>query len=107
MIDAGRLVEEVTIQSLTETRDSYGGVTQAWATFASVWARVVTSKGDEAIRAVAEQAQRTVRFQVRWLSGVLPSMRIVWQSKNYDIREVDDSLRHRGELWITATARMD
>ena len=81
-------------------------MTQTWATFASVWARVVSAKGDEALRAAAEQAQQAVRFQLRWLTGVTPAMRITWQSRTYDIREVDDSLRHRGELWITAVAKV-
>ena len=103
---AGLLRERVTIESVTETRDAFGGVVQSWSTFATVWARVVSAKGDEAIRAAAEQAQHAVRFQLRWLDGVTPAMRLAWDGRTYDIRDVDESLRHRGELWITAVAKV-
>lgn len=107
MIRTGELREQITIQSLTESRDAVGGVVQGWATFSAPWARVVSMKGDEALRATADQAQHAVRFQMHHLAGVTTAMRLVWAGRNYDIREVDDSLRHQGELWITAVGRLD
>ena len=63
-------------------------------------------KGDEALRAAADQAQHAVRFQLRYRAGVTPAMRLTWAGRTYDIREVDDSLRHQGELWLTAVAKV-
>jgi SPP1 family predicted phage head-tail adaptor len=106
VIRTGELREQIVIERPTPSRDAYGGQIEAWSTFASPWARVVTMKGDEALRAASDQAQHAVRFQLHHLAGVTPAMRIVWQGRTYDIREVDDSLRHQGELWITAVAKV-
>lgn len=106
MIRTGELREQVLIEAPTETRDAFGGVVTTWATFAEPWARVVTMTGQEALRATAMQAQHAVRFQMHWLPGVLPAMRLSWDGRLYDIREIDTSRRHHGELWLTATAKV-
>ena len=46
-MEAGQLRHRVTIQQATETTDGFGGVTQAWATFATVWAAVEPLTGRE------------------------------------------------------------
>lgn len=105
MIAAGALDQTVVIESLTVSQDSYGGPVETWATFATVRARAVSQKGDEGFAAARVNARRTVKFQLRWLAGVEPTMRLTWRGDVYDIADVDETLRRSGELWLTATAR--
>lgn len=106
MIAAGALDQRVVIESPTVTQDALGGEARSWATFATAWARAVSQKGDESFAVARENARRTVRFKLRWLAGVKPTMRITWNGDVFDIADVDESLRRAGELWITATARV-
>ena len=107
MISAGELDKQIRIEQLTTERDAAGGVKEVWTTFASPWVKVVSSKGAESFEAARTNAKRTVKFKMRWRSGVLPTMRVVWNDQHYDIFEVDDSKRREGELWITATAQVN
>lgn len=105
MIAAGELDQRVVIETPTKNTDSdYGGTTLGWATFAEVWARAISQKGDESFAAARVNARRTMKFKLRWLDGVTPAMRLTWRGDVYNIAEVDESLRRNGELWITATA---
>lgn len=106
MIRAGALREVVTLQRPVETRDAAGGVVTTWQTIDTLPAAVITMRGQEALRAAAMQADHVVRFQLRWRDGVTPAMRLLWAGREYDIRDLDESLRDRGELWITAAARV-
>jgi len=109
-IRAGGLKERIAIEAPTRVCDSTGGeASVTWAVMTAtplIWAAVTKSRGEEGFRAAALQSLRTVKFLVRYLAGVTPDMRVVWQGQNYDIFDVDESRRHRGELWILATAKV-
>ena len=107
MIRAGDLREIVSILEPVETRDAFGGVVTTWQEIENCWARVVTQKGDEALRAASTDSRATVRIQMRYRPGITAQMRLMWNGREYDVRDVDDSLRQRGELWLTlvGTAR--
>lgn len=106
MINAGALDQTIVIESLTPTQDSLGGTVMAWAAFATVRARAVSQKGAESFAAAQTAAKRTVKFQMRWLAGVAPTMRVTWRGDVYDIFDIDETMRRQGELWITATAQV-
>jgi len=101
MIRAGDLREVVTILERVEARDGFGAVVTSWVEVAQVWARIVTQKGDEALRAAATDARSTVRVQMRYRHDLTPQMRMAWNGREYDVRDIDDSLKHRGEIWVT------
>ncbi len=86
----GKLRHRVTIQSLAVTQDAFGGQTNTWSTFqASVPCSIEPLSGREYLTAAADQAQVTAKATIRYLSGVLPTMRIVTaDSETYVIRAV-------------------
>lgn len=106
-IQAGELDQEIVIESPATVTDDYGGSSVTWSTFASVWARAFAEKGNEAFETVRLDATQSVRFKLRYLSGVKNTFRIVWRGDNYDIKQVDESGERKGELWITATAERE
>lgn len=100
---AGTLDQRVKIESKVEARDAEGGVTESWATFDTVWAKVIGIGGREFFDAAAVNAEDTVVFRVRWRTGILQTMRMVWDGRNYDIRAIKELGRNDG-LEITGVA---
>lgn len=80
--------ERVTIEQETATPDGYGGYANTWATVATVWAKVEPLSGREQIEADKLQGVVNTRVTIRYRSDVVPGMRLVWGSRNYNIRAV-------------------
>lgn len=101
---AGRLNQRITIERVTETRGASGGITRAWATFATVWGRVMPLRGREFYAAQAVQAETDVKVEIRTLEGITEKMRAVVAGQVYDIRAVLVLDRYRTELVCKAGA---
>lgn len=83
MLAAGKLRHRITFQNLVITIDPYGGQTQEWQDFVTVWAEVLySSVGSrefwDAQKANSE-AQGVVRIRHR--EDITPEMRIKYGSK--------------------------
>lgn len=79
----------VTVEHKAETRDDYGGVTTAWSVFASsVPAAILPISGREFFAAEANQSEVSTKIVMRELAGLLPSMRIVHNGQQYNIRAI-------------------
>lgn len=86
-MDAGRLRHRVTIQSVTETRDtSSGAIALSWADVATVWAAIEPLSGREFLAAQGEQAEVVARILIRFRDDVVAKMRVLHGSKIYNIR---------------------
>lgn len=101
---AGDLNRKITIQSVTQTEDTYGAPVDTWATFVEVWAQVKPIRGDEYFAAQQVNARVDAVFRLRWLSGVLETMRIHYDDKLWDIRSINE-LGFREGLEIYAEVR--
>lgn len=100
-MNSGQLNKRIVIQTPTQTKDSEGYANSSWATFATVWAAVKPMAGRELIMAGVNAPQNSVQFTIRYLAGVLPTMRISYGGKYYNITNVanlDD-----GNRWIELT----
>lgn len=73
---AGNLRDYITIQSLTTGQDAYGGVTETWGTFVSVWAEVQYLTGNELWRAQQANSEARGKVRIRYRSDIKPTMRI-------------------------------
>lgn len=92
---AGRLDRLITIQAATETKDSFGAVTQTWADEASVWANVKPLKGEEYTASDAVNARRITVFIIRHRT-VTTLHRISYNGDIYDIVSVVEIGRREG-----------
>jgi SPP1 family predicted phage head-tail adaptor len=96
-----KLRQRITLQSQVQTQDANTGeITVTWADWlANEPAEVVPLSGKEFIAAGATQAGVDCRMTIRWRSGVLPTMRVVYDGNNYQISAVlpDPSNRR----WLT------
>ena len=87
-MDAGRLNHRVTIQTPTTSADAAGGVTQTWATFATVWARIEPLSAHRLFQAQQANADVTGVAHIRYLAGLEPTMRIKFGSRYLRIQSI-------------------
>jgi SPP1 family predicted phage head-tail adaptor len=103
VMQAGDLTERVALQQPTET-NSHGSLTTSYATVRTVWARVISERGQEALQSARTNARENIRVGMRYEDDVVTTWRMQWQGNNYNIVAVDRSMRQKGELWVTAQA---
>jgi SPP1 family predicted phage head-tail adaptor len=105
-MQAQRYRHRVEFQRKTETQDmDTGAISHEWATvyldsdtpLDSVPAEVLTGPGREFNAADAKQAETTARIQCRWFPGLLPTWRLIWDSKTYDILSIETDATARRE----------
>jgi len=87
-MEAGKLKEQIIIQQVADTITASGSVTEAWTTFATVRAQVDPLTLREYFSANHVTTGTEIKFRIRYLAGVLPKMRISWDSNLFDIQSV-------------------
>lgn len=87
---AGKLQHRVVIEQATTTKSATGAPVVTWAEYKQVWAEARPMSGDEVLRSVAEVAQGTTIFSIRYRRAVNPKMRLLWQDRVFDIQQVID-----------------
>jgi SPP1 family predicted phage head-tail adaptor len=89
-MNPGELRHRITLQRLTTTTNENGFEIEEWTDVKTVWASITNLHGREYYEAAAVQAEQTVKFTIRYLSGVDTSMRILFQGKQYNITSIDN-----------------
>lgn len=89
-MEIGELRHRITLQE-PETLVSEGGVEEtAWKDVATVWAKAEHLRGREYYAAAAIQAENTVVFTIRFMSGIDTRHRIRLRDQFYHIMTVDN-----------------
>ena len=99
----GTLRERIIIQTPTVATDASGISSETWATFAEVFAAVEPLRMREFLAAAATTSKVDVRFRIRHLPGLLPTMRISYNSKYYAITSMVNVGERDREHEILAT----
>lgn len=89
---SGGMRHRVTIQEVTESRDSYGETTESWGTFAVRWASIEPIAGREYFQAKQENSEVDVRIRMRWdeeVADINTKMRVVYSLPTGDERIFD------------------
>lgn len=106
-----RYRHRIAIQEKVETQDSDSlEVTHSWENvfldsdteLDSVAAEVLLGPGREFDRADAKQAETSARINFRWFPGLLPTMRIVWEGRTFDILSIETDATGRREYRVRA-----
>ena len=96
----GRLRHRIAIERVTETRDTDGSVIETWSTYATVQASIDPISGREYFAAQSVQTDVTHRIVIRYLSGIVPKMRVKYGSRIFDILSVINVSERNGELQL-------
>ena len=93
-----RLRHRLALQQEVVTGDDAGGFTRSWQELAQLWAeiqpitggdsRLNVSSGKEIFAAGQLQSQISHRVFLRWRDGVTAAMRLVFESRVFNIRYV-------------------
>lgn len=82
------LKHKIEILRLVEAPDSLGGFTTSWVSVKSKWAKVKPMSGRELIHADKIDATAASTFVVRFDSDILESDKILFKSREYNIRSI-------------------
>ena len=85
-----RFNKRIAIRKFTTTLNENGFEIQEWSDYSTVWASVSNLNGREYFAAQAVQAEKTVKFTIRFNKNINESMRIIFEGNNYDISSIDN-----------------
>jgi SPP1 family predicted phage head-tail adaptor len=89
----GELNRQITIQQLSQSKDSEGGLVDNWSDFATdVWAKVRNISGNEIslIKQGGLAGVSRTEFTIRHIPGVVNTMRISYGGRFYGIKHVNN-----------------
>jgi SPP1 family predicted phage head-tail adaptor len=92
----------VGIQRRATGVDAAGGVRNSWELFASRLAAVERATGSEVWASAQRSGRVPTVFRLRYLAGVLPAMRLLFDGRTYNILSAVDQEGRKAELIITA-----
>lgn len=85
---AGDLNERITIQRRGVTRDAIGAQIEAWQVRMQVWAMVAPMSAGEQYRRQQIQAKADWKVTIRYNGDVIPSDRISWRGRTFEIKGI-------------------
>jgi SPP1 family predicted phage head-tail adaptor len=94
-MNAGRLRHRLLIQELV--RDPAVGGVDTYQTHVTVWGEMRPTSGRELVAAQAENAEISALFTIRYLRGIRPTMRILFEGRTFQIvaPPIDFEEQHR------------
>lgn len=100
-MNAGKLSRRVAIRSYTATQNEYGEQVVTATTISSmVWVKKDELQGKEWFASKQNLSNVEVRYYMRYLDGVKPSMTLVDNSLNYNIESVINADDRNRELIV-------
>ena len=97
---AGQLDRRITIQTFSETTDTFGQEVKSFSTLAQVWANVVEKVGREGEDGEMIAATKKVEFIIRYRTDVDEEMRIVYNNNTYKIQAIQSADARKAFLKI-------
>jgi len=93
----GQLRHNIRIEVPVITKDKFGAPVTTWNLYSSVWASIESLKGYDKAAAAANYPGADATIVIRYLAGVLPTMRIVYGNQIYSILGIPNNvdLRNR------------
>jgi SPP1 family predicted phage head-tail adaptor len=89
-LNIGDMRHRITILKPVNTADDNGFETETYENFKTVWASISNLYGREYFEAATLNAEKTVKFTIRYIDGIDNSMRISFRGKQYEITFIDN-----------------
>jgi SPP1 family predicted phage head-tail adaptor len=96
------LRNRITLQQKLITKDPEGIPMETWQDIVTIWAAVEPLRGREYFQAATVQSQNMIRFTTRYRKGITSEMRILYDSKSYDIQSIIDVNGRHQQLELMA-----
>jgi SPP1 family predicted phage head-tail adaptor len=98
---SGQLRHKIRIEVPVQVKQPNGSVKITWSLYREVFANIETLKGFERQVATASWPASDVKIGMRYVAGLLPTMRVVYNGKSYSILGINDIEERHRELEIT------
>lgn len=85
---SGNIKHLITFQSYSETANEYGEEIKEFIDFETTYASIVPLSGKEYFNSETVNAQISHKIECRYISGVLPSMRVKYGERVFNIESV-------------------
>ena len=102
-MEAGKLRHVVTVQTASESADSFGEMIKTWGSNSTAWASVEPLSGRELLSAQQYYAEATHRVRLRHNSAVTPSARFKFGTRYLQINSVSDKNEKGAEIECICT----
>lgn len=96
----GLMRRQITLRTMTQTPNPMGGYTETVSDIAGIPARVEPLEGRELIEAMQTGMQRPYRFTIRYREGVHGSTTLLYDSRTFDIKSIQDPEAKHRELQL-------
>ena len=97
---AGQLDRRITIQTFSETTDTFGQEVKSFSTLAQVWANVVEKVGREGEDGDMIASTKKVEFIIRYRTDVNEEMHISYNSNIYKVQAIQSADARKAFLKI-------
>lgn len=98
----GRIDREIEIEEEVTTKNpDYGNLVKSYRFYALLWAEYVPLQGNAAMEKFSAEAIRPTEvalFRTRWYPGLNVKMRILYDGKIYNIRNISDTGKSRQRM---------
>jgi SPP1 family predicted phage head-tail adaptor len=91
----------IEIQVSTQVKQPNGSMLTVWNKYIKLWASIETLKGNDKTTAVASWPKADQKITFRYVLGILPTMRVVFNDKIYSILNVNNVDERNRELVLT------
>lgn len=95
-----RMNHKLRIETSSESQDAYGATTKTWSTFAGVFGEITPATGYERSIVNTTEAQVTHKIRIRWMAGITPKMRVVYDSRTFNITSVINDREQSREIHL-------
>lgn len=99
-MQAGKINRRITIEQRVEVDDGGGGKKITWQPFATVWASITPSTGREVYQSDQVRAELWYDIKIRYRAGVKSSMRVNYNGRLFNIRNVRDIEERHFEMML-------
>lgn len=87
-MNPGLFNKRITFQSFSEVLNENGFPVENWVDVKRVWSMIRTLKGTEYYQAATTQNENAMRFVIRYTTGLHPDMRVLYNSRYFDIESI-------------------
>jgi SPP1 family predicted phage head-tail adaptor len=102
-MQAGDLRDRITIRRRTETKNAGGGLDIGWEDVATLWAKVTSINGREAVIGGVLQGYSYFEIVIRYRNDILDADQILWNDRELNINTAEDRMGTRQWTVIQAS----
>ncbi|MGC6407561.1 phage head closure protein [Bisgaard Taxon 45] len=106
-MNIGKLRHRITLQKQVNTLNEYGATVTKWGKVATIWAEIKPLAGREYFSAQQVQSEITTQIFIRYLPGVLPTMRVKFGSRFFEIISVINANERNIYLQLMCKEKID